>query len=961
MAQNPSYFRVGEEAFAETDIYHIIQDEEGYMWFATDRALFRYDGYEFKPYKNKKATNSSLFALTFDNNGILYCHNLAGQIFRVIDDSLNLYYEIPPSIISSNLHYQFDDKNNLILSGNGLYSLGVNKKLQKIYERDWMEPPFLAKNKDSEILFGLNATDSIAYYKNGQIRWDTVAYLQWDYDAFLKCYESTIYTYEFSQNISTIEGDAQKHLHLKLSLKSHVQNLFVDYYGNIWIETKEHGIYLFDPTGKSNYHNKRILEDYNISAFYIDREQNIWLGTFDEGLLLISNLSISEYRGETKKSNSFHNMIRGKQDDLFVFDKNNYLYHFSNDKSFSKIADFSELPEIDFAAYIPFYQSVLFYSSQLSYVYSPYKNKIIHQFRYGDYKGISLINESTYIFTANKKKEVVFLKEEENDILLFNKVKKIKPYSKNITTNSFRKKRLIFQNKNRNYSVCYDKVKNEIWSGQAEGLFLLGENNTEQITYHGQQISAIDICIDKDTVWVASTNLGLIKIVNRKIETCILEKDGLLSNELKQMKLKDNYVYLSTLKGFQRYDIRNKKFDNFTPAQGAISRRIKDFELVNEDVWLTTSVGLQCFNFSSIKKNNVKPLLHIDAITINEVRQELKQNISLAYNENRIEILFRALAFRHRGNLRYEYRLFGLDEKWSTQLFENPKVKFSSLPPGDYTFELRAVNENNVASEIRTWSFVIQPPFTQTWTFVILCFLSITFLIMIIFMVRLRVIKRQLTLEKEIKASKVTAIKAQMNPHFVFNALNSIQDLILMADIRSSNIYLGKFADLMRKTLEYSERDFINLEEEIDLLNNYMELEKLRFEEDFNYQFDIRVDEDRMELIAIPSMILQPYIENAIKHGLLHKKGKKVLWIRFFIHQDVLVCEIEDNGVGREKSAEINSRRQKSHNSFASKANQNRLELINEVSKVKIELDILDLYSDDKVPLGTKVCIKFPI
>lgn len=217
--------------------------------------------------------------------------------------------------------------------------------------------------------------------------------------------------------------------------------------------------------------------------------------------------------------------------------------------------------------------------------------------------------------------------------------------------------------------------------------------------------------------------------------------------------------------------------------------------------------------------------------------------------------------------------------------------------------------------------------------------------------------KKRLSLERRYKQSEVKAIKAQMNPHFVFNALNSIQDLIMLKDIRSSNEYLGKFANLMRKTLEASGQDYLALTEELELLRHYLELEKLRFGEDFEYQLMCDLNEEASDWM-LPPLLIQPYVENAIKHGLLHKKGSKILKVHFYVESEALICEVTDNGIGRKKSHEINQRREGAHTSFATSQNDKRIELINESSDFDISLVVEDLMENGAVA-GTRVKFSF--
>jgi tetratricopeptide (TPR) repeat protein len=224
----------------------------------------------------------------------------------------------------------------------------------------------------------------------------------------------------------------------------------------------------------------------------------------------------------------------------------------------------------------------------------------------------------------------------------------------------------------------------------------------------------------------------------------------------------------------------------------------------------------------------------------------------------------------------------------------------------------------------------------------------------------LKAAQKQLALEKQYRNSELKALKSQMNPHFVFNALNSIQDYILSNERNLASDYLGKFSDLVRRYLKFSDELSITLSDEIASLKLYLELEQLRFED--YLQTDIIVDEVLdMDNTKIPTMLVQPYVENAIKHGLLHKKGTCILTVQFLnFDKNFVQCIIEDNGIGRKKANEIKAKQLRFHKSFALKANQSRLELLNYKSKHKIGVQIEDL-GDAEDPKGTRVTINIPI
>ena len=226
--------------------------------------------------------------------------------------------------------------------------------------------------------------------------------------------------------------------------------------------------------------------------------------------------------------------------------------------------------------------------------------------------------------------------------------------------------------------------------------------------------------------------------------------------------------------------------------------------------------------------------------------------------------------------------------------------------------------------------------------------------------VKLTESENKLKLERKINDAEMKALKSQMNPHFLFNAFNSIQEFIILNNRELASDYLGKFADLMRLYLDHSREKSISLENEISTTSLYLELEKIRFEDTLNYAVNVAENIDTA-MVQIPPMLVQPFIENSLKHGLLHKKEDRQLKVDFYFENQTLVCAIEDNGIGREKSAMLNKNKLKKHKSFATSATQNRIELLNIGREKDITLRIIDLKDDDNLALGTRVEIKIPL
>lgn len=228
--------------------------------------------------------------------------------------------------------------------------------------------------------------------------------------------------------------------------------------------------------------------------------------------------------------------------------------------------------------------------------------------------------------------------------------------------------------------------------------------------------------------------------------------------------------------------------------------------------------------------------------------------------------------------------------------------------------------------------------------------------------IELTELRKRLDVEKQYRASELKALRSQMNPHFVFNALNSIQEYIVLNEKKLAGKYLGKFADLMRIYLNHSQLKSVSIQEEVEALALYLELEKLRFEESLTYEIKVDPAIDT-HLISIPTLLIQPYVENALKHGLLHKRGDRILSVSFETdqQQSIVICSITDNGIGRTQSAEINKMRATSHKSFATEATKTRLELLNYNNANPVGEQVIDLYDEDGLAIGTKAILKIPV
>ena len=211
---------------------------------------------------------------------------------------------------------------------------------------------------------------------------------------------------------------------------------------------------------------------------------------------------------------------------------------------------------------------------------------------------------------------------------------------------------------------------------------------------------------------------------------------------------------------------------------------------------------------------------------------------------------------------------------------------------------------------------------------------------------------------RKIAETKLLALRLQMNPHFIFNSLTAINNFILSNDSEHASLLLTRFSRFMRQVLDNSKTEWVSLHNELKALQIYIELEQLRFENKFEVKINVAPDIDR-EMVHVPPLIIQPYVENAIWHGLLHKKeGTASLTINCWKEDGMLYLQIEDNGIGREAATKVGNNALTSHKSHGLKVTEERLQILNQVYNVDASVKILDLITPDHRPGGTQVTLR---
>jgi ligand-binding sensor domain-containing protein len=374
-------------------------------------------------------------------------------------------------------------------------------------------------------------------------------------------------------------------------------------------------------------------------------------------------------------------------------------------------------------------------------------------------------------------------------------------------------------------------------------------------------------------------------------------------------------------------------------------------------------------NPAELKRNTEIPVPYITEMQVLNKPLRFVTNgapVSLKYKQNFFSIGFSALAYTMAKDVKFRYRLSGFDD-W-TEITGRRFANYTNVPGGDYVFQLQAANNEGVWNEkIVEVPVHIATPFWLTWWFIIIAAIVISIAAYLLYRNRVEQIKKKQRLkseyEKKLANVEMSALLAQMNPHFLFNSLNSIDSYIIRNESKKASEYLNNFARLMRLILQNSRSNYINLKDELEALELYMQMESLRFKNKFCYS--IAIDENvETSSIVIPPMLIQPYVENAIWHGLMHKTNgtEGLVKINISKNADDLLCVIEDNGIGRKKAAEIKEQKQKNHKrSMGMQITQDRIEIINKLYNMNASINIYDMEDELGNAKGTKVELIIPV
>jgi ligand-binding sensor domain-containing protein len=478
-------------------------------------------------------------------------------------------------------------------------------------------------------------------------------------------------------------------------------------------------------------------------------------------------------------------------------------------------------------------------------------------------------------------------------------------------------------------------------------------------------------------VFAASLNGVLVFDLASNTLKRITDLDGLNSELVYSVEFTRDgrYLWIGTNQGINRLDLR-RYFENgaiiiesFGKQEGFAGVECNNGIWEDEDgtLWFGTVSGLIRHQPFNLRRNLVENNTLIQSVRLMNEDTLLSDSSWLPSDYNTVSFYYRGICLTNPDKVLYQRKLEGLaqDREWSVPTNEN-YIKYTNLAPGKYTFKVRSCNNEGLWNKKETsFTFFIRTPFYLTWWFILLAAFLLFSAIYAVFMFRIYNIKKKQRqeFERRVEMSKIElkALRSQMNPHFVFNSLNAIQHYIFNTKSDEAIRYLNKFARLVRIILNNSEKPTVTVGEDIEALKLYLELEQMRFEGKFDYEIIVEESVDP-DYDIMPPLLMQPYVENAILHGLNPKPGKGKLTIRLHSENNFLICTITDNGIGRESSAEIRrTMPPNKHRSLGMKITEDRLRILNEINNSRLSVTVTDLKDETGGALGTRVELFVPL
>lgn len=517
------------------------------------------------------------------------------------------------------------------------------------------------------------------------------------------------------------------------------------------------------------------------------------------------------------------------------------------------------------------------------------------------------------------------------------------------------------------------KNKNSLLISTSKGLydFDIKKNNFTLIplsTDKKEPMVTSSKIASNGNIWVSTAGKGVFILKANGKKLCLNVKTGLPTSQVYSLTFNqaETECWVSSNKGLSCINMQNFTIKNFYTNDGLQSHEFFESSVLNSSTGNLFFGGVAGFNFfdpSQIKLEKEIKRIAIKGVSTFNKKLPYQVYYKIPSSQNYLTFDFTALDFSLNNSNTYFYKIEGLDTGFS-EIGNRRFASFGQLSPGEYEFKVKVSNANgNMISNEASLPFKIVPVFYQTlWFKILSSFLIAILMAVIIYLQTQKAIKEEK--EKGIQDNLIAllelkALRAQMNPHFIFNSLNSIQYFVINNDKAEAAKYMSKFAKLIRMILDVSEQTFVSISSKVEFLKLYTDLEALRLNNSFiaEYWIDPLLDQN----ILIPTLLIQPHVENAIWHGLQSKQGDKKLTIRFFyLNESMIQVVIEDNGIGRE--AAMSSKKQKIglHQSKGFKLSEDRIKTLKKLFGSQPKIEIIDLFDQNNLACGTKVIINVP-
>jgi len=932
LAQDPYYVNYAiEDGLPSSNIYSVFQEDSGIIWFTTDVGIVKYNSKKFELYNTEDGlSDNEVFNMNTDYKGRIWMQTLNGKTCFIEDHKIYNQQNSPliKKINGSGMCVDFyidENKTTYFTYINGdIVSFDTNDVVKKHTQINNSSIAGVWKNDKqlytigSKFIYNVSENKILKNHANIPSR---VYHLK----------NETVFS---TKNILYATKNNDFSIILKLNDKYDIINVVEESKNKWWICTRN-GVFLFKDGKISNPYFK----DCIVSGILPDFEGNYWISTLNKGVLFVPSFKVNLLL----PNKSINCLSSNNKGELWIGGMSNDYYIKTN----TSIIEYSLSNELR-------------------------KDKI---------SNIRFFNNTSYIIGKSGIKIIDSIKSKfynlsANDIL----IEKLDyfigtTYTAKLSTDEFNRINLDTLHKKsiltkRTNILCKDD-KNNKWLGTNFGLYRYHKN--KKLKNFGLKNDKLSVSIEdlyfdnhNKTLLVATASKGLIFLKNDTLYKKVTLKDGLNNNTCNTIKkIKQNSYLIGTNNGLNLIDIKNNNVLNLNPVLGIKNKRIKDIEFINDTIYLATNTGVLNFDYTCLKQQKIAPKCIITKLT-NEDGEI--SNHSSHYSKNDISIQFNGISYIDKGEVTYFYKLNNQDNKWSST--KESQVNYKSLPASKYTFKVYCVNGGGIKSDVQSILFKITPPFWQENWFKFLIF---SLLVIVVYLIVKKILNKQkvkfeaeklkiqserdkVNLEKQLLELEQQALRMQMNPHFIFNALNTIKGYYAEGNDDKANDYISNFSMLLRMLLENTEPT-VSLSTEIKMLNLYLGLTAIRYKNSFEYCIDIgkNVKQDEIE---IPILLLQPIVENAIIHGLAPKKEKGTLLISFKKKKKQLECVVKDNGIGRK--AALKNNKHKQHESRAIKITKERLNLITDAKSNQPSFYIEDLYNSNGLGIGTIVTINIP-